>query len=221
MEIRIGRRLIDLSCSNAADQNVLELTDHLSWFLGSHHLMLGTHDELIKLKGVHSNPALTPRWGFLSLDSLELGQATVYKRDIPLRPGGASSDFQVNQLGFYLQDQWPVTPRLTLTGGLRFDVPFLPNAPARNAALDSALGINTAVTPTGNLLWSPRFGFNYDIDGRGGGFLRGGVGLFSGRPVYLYFSNVYETTGLEVTSLCCSGTDTPSFTLDPENQPTS
>ena len=218
-ELRAGIPVRD--CSNFADQDVLELTDNLSRLLGTHHVTLGTHEELINLKGVHSFP-ISPLWRFGSLDSLEIGHANLYVRDIPLRSGGPSSDFQVNQLGFYLQDQWTPGPRLTLTGGVRFDVPFLPDQPAKNAGLDSALGINTATTPSGNLLWSPRLGFNYDLNGRGSGFLRGGVGLFSGRPVYLYFSNTYESTGLEVTTLVCRGpANTPPFTPDLGNQPTS
>ena len=65
--------------------------------------------------------------------------------------------------------------------------------PHRILELLDSLGVNTAVTPSGNLLWSPRLGFNYDVGGRGRAFLRGGVGLFAGRPIYLYFSNTFET----------------------------
>ena len=124
-------------------------------------------------------------------------------------------------LGSILQDQWTPLRRLTLTAGLRFDVPFLPTAPQQNPELLAALGVNTAVTPSGNLLWSPRFGFNYDIGRRGTAFLRGGVGLFSGRPIYLYFSNIFETTGLDWLRVHCTGTDVPAFTIDPGSQPTS
>ena len=55
------------------------------------------------------------------------------------------------------------------------------------------------------MLWSPRVGFNWDVGGRGTTFLRGGAGLFSGRPMYLYFSNVFETTGLDWLRVDLSG----------------
>ena len=71
------------------------------------------------------------------------------------------------------------------------------------------------------MLWSPRLGFNYDVGGRGTTFLRGGVGLFSGRPMFLYFSNVFETTGLDWLRADCGPDDVPAFTIDPASQPTS
>jgi outer membrane receptor protein involved in Fe transport len=128
----------------------------------------------------------------------------------------------VRQVGLYMQDQWAPLAGLTLTVGLRFDVPFLPTTPALDTALfSSPLGVNTAVTPSGNLLWSPRLGFNYDVGRRGTAFVRGGVGLFSGRPIYLYFSNVFETNGSNLLRIECSGTgDVPPFAIEPALQPT-
>ena len=64
-------------------------------------------------------------------------------------------------------------------------------------------------------MWSPRLGFNYDVGGRGATFLRGGVGLFSGRPMFLYFSNVFETTGLDWLRAACAPDEVPAFTIDP------
>src|SRR3989449_10711166 len=56
--------------------------------------------------------------------------------------------------------------------------------------------------------------------------LRGGVGVFSGRPPYVWVSNAYGNTGLEQRTVSCNGaasgpsTDTvPAFTVDPNNQP--
>jgi outer membrane receptor protein involved in Fe transport len=211
------------SCAERfADQTVWELTDNLSWLTGTHHLTLGTHDELLHLSGSRRVRVPAGRWHFASLDSLEAGQADEFIHDFAQagRPEGPVSDYDVHQLGLYAQDQWTPLPRLTLTGGLRFDVPFLPTAPDHNPALYSALGVNTATTPTGNIVWSPRLGFSYDVGGRGTAFLRGGAGLFSGRPIYLYFSNAFETTGLDWLRVDCQGTNVPAFTVDPDHQPT-
>ncbi|MGH9261800.1 MAG: TonB-dependent receptor domain-containing protein, partial [Acidimicrobiales bacterium] len=134
--------------------------------------------------------------------------------------------FNVRQWGLYLQDRWTVTPKLILTAGLRVDVPNM-DSPQRNVALDTTLGINTSDFPSGNMLWAPRVGFNYDVKGDGSTFLRGGVGIFSGRPPYVWVSNAFVNTGLEQATLICDGaltspaTDTvPVFTVDPANQPT-
>jgi outer membrane receptor protein involved in Fe transport len=213
------------SCSGRfAGQTVWELTDNASWSMGSHHLTLGTHDELTDLDGSRRARIAAGRWLFDSLDSLERGQAQRYVRDAPgpSRPKGSVDAFGVRQMGLYVQDQWTPLAGLTLTAGLRFDVPFLPTTPARDTALfSSLLGVNTAVTPSGNLLWSPRLGFNYDVGRRGTAFVRGGVGLFSGRPIYLYFSNIFETNGSNLLRVDCIGAeDVPAFTVEPALQPT-
>ena len=38
--------------------------------------------------------------------------------------------------------------------------------------------------------------------------------------MYLYFSNTYETTGLDWLRATCGGADVPAFTVDPARQPT-
>ena len=75
--------------------------------------------------------------------------------------------------------------------------------------------------PAGTCCGPPRLGFNYDVGNRGTTFIRGGVGLFSGRPMFLYFSNVFETTGVDWLRVYCPEGDVPAFTIDPARQPTS
>ena len=207
------------SCSiNFSNQDIWELTDNLSWFHGNHQLTFGTHSELIRTKRL---TLIQPfgHWDFASLDSLEAGLPQGYFRTLvnPLQPEGPQADLGVNQLGLYAQDRWAATPSLTLTAGLRVDVPFVTSGPVRNPLLQSELGIDNSQTPSGNVLWSPRLGFSYDLGGRG--FLRGGVGLFSGRPAYHWISSVYSFTGLDASSLFCGDADVPAFTLDPAAQP--
>ena len=208
-----------------AAQTVWELTDNVSYLTGNHQLTFGTHDELIHLDGVRRARVPAGRWSFESLDSLEGGLPSEYTRDIvgPGRPEASVANYEVRQLGLYVQDRWTPVSRLTLTAGLRFDVPFLSTAPGTDPALlTSPLHVNTAVTPSGNLLWSPRLGFNYDLGGRGTTFVRGGVGLFAGRPIYLYFSNIFETNGVNWLHIECSGEgDVPAFAIQPAQQPTS
>src|SRR4029077_1695583 len=107
---------------------------------------------------------------------------------------------------------------LTLTAGLRLDVPLLPDAVATNAALETALGLDTGVVPSGNLLWSPRLGFNYDAGGTGRTFLRGGIGLFNGPPPYTWLGSAYRDDGVHRFYVSCDASAVPPF--DPVNQPT-
>jgi Carboxypeptidase regulatory-like domain len=207
--------------SNFDQQSILEVTDNFGVAAGSHFLTFGTHDELIDLRNFILNFALG-WWNFDSLDSLEQGLPSFYIRDLPgpLRPEGPMADFRVNQLGLYVQDRWTPTSRATVTAGLRLDLPYLPRLPVQNLTLLGELGINTAVTPSGNPLWSPRLGASYDLSGAGSTFLRGGIGLFAGPPPYFWFQQAYVNTGLEQVRLICFDADVPAFTLDPANQPT-
>ncbi len=203
-------------------QNLLEVTDNLALVSGAHRLTLGTHDERIRISSLpFLDYFFRTHWSFGSLDSLEQGLPSEYSATLrsPTRATGPLSDLNVNQVGAYLQDQWNPGRRLTLTAGLRLDVPFVSRSPAFNPTLLSELGIDNTRTPSGHILWSPRLGLNYDLAGDGATFLRGGIGMFAGRPAYKWFVAVDAHSGLEAIDLFCTGDSVPSFTIDPANQP--
>ena len=202
--------------TTAVDQNALEITENLTIGAGRHLLTIGSHGELFHFRDPLVQVS-AGRWLFSSLDLLARGVANHYDRGLgsSARPPGA--DFRVFGLGLYAQDRWAPTSRLTLTGGLRLDVPFLLDAAMTNQRLvASALGTDTGRLPSGNVLWSPRLGVNYDLSGDGDAFLRGGIGLFGGPPPYRWLGNGYRETGDE-TVVFCNRPDVPPF--DPLNQP--
>ncbi len=216
------------SQANTLDQTVVEVSDNVTFAVREHQITIGTHNEFFHFVNVFF-PASIGIWNFASPDSLANGLPNQYFRALPTvqRPDGPVADFHVKQYGFYVQDRFSPVRNLTLTAGLRVDVPSQP-APAFNPILDTinfpAIGgdsINTGAFPSGNMLWSPRLGFNYDVTGDRGTVLRGGIGIFSGRPPYVWVSNAYGNTGQEQQSLYCTGATVPTFTIDPDNQPTS
>lgn len=202
------------------DQDALEFTANITVGLGGHRLTAGTHDELLRF-GDPWFPNAAGRWFFDSVDSLAQGIPSFYERAFPApqRPEGPVADFRVRQLGFYLQDKWSPSPDLNLTFGLRLDVPLFPDRPPANSLLESELGIDNGAVPSGNALWSPRFGFHYDIGGIAPTVVRGGIGLFAGRPAYAMIGDAYLSTGMDAMFVTCVGDDVPEFTIDPENQP--
>jgi len=197
------------------DQQALELTENLTFGAGSHLLTLGSHAELLYFRDPLVQVS-AGRWDFLSLGKLDSGIASHYDRGLPgpTRPPGA--EFHAFSLGVYAQDRWAPTRRVTLTAGLRLDVPFLPDAPPTNQDVARVYGVQTGRLPSGNALWSPRVGVNYDLSGDGATFLRGGIGLFSGPPPYRWLGNAYRESGDESVVLCDRAA-TPSF--NPGNQP--
>jgi hypothetical protein len=190
------------SGANGLNQNILEITDNLTWVLGKHTLTLGTHNEFFKFQNLYIRN-LYGYWEFASLDSFEKGIASRYYHDFyTLNPSQKWwAEFSVAQLGGYIGDKWAVLPNLNLTMGVRLDVPIINGTPTANPTVASIYGINTNQAATGNLLFSPRFGFNWDVAGDKTTQVRGGIGIFSGRTPYVWISNQFSNSGMDFTRL--------------------
>ena len=209
------------SQANLLNQDIMELTDNLTTTLGAHRVTIGTHNEIFKFHNVFQQGKVGI-WTFADTTAFKNSTPNRYLRSVSLnalRPDGAVADFGVRQLGGYVQDQLNPREGLTLTLGVRADMPLL-DQPVANPALATAFSINNSDFPSGKILFSPRVGANYDM-GQGRTVVRGGAGLFTGRPPYVWVSNAFVNTGLEQATLTCSVAGTiPTFTVDPNNQPT-
>jgi hypothetical protein len=215
------------SQANSLKQKVIEVTDNVTFSAGRHLLTLGTHNEFFHFTNVFFQASLGV-WNFSSPESLANAQPNRYEINLPTtaRPDGPIADFHVKQWGIYGEDRFSPVNHLTLTAGIRLDVPSQP-APTENATLGAIQfpllnggTVHTGSFPSGNILWSPRLGFNYNVNGGSETILRGGVGIFTGRPPYVWLSNAYGNTGQDFVSLICTGATVPTFTIDPNNQPT-
>ena len=213
----------NFSGRNALDQDVLEVTNDFSFNLGNHNITLGTNNEFFRFSNLFiRNPFGNYR--FSSLDDFRAGNPEFYEYSV-LLPGGAErAEFPARRLSLYGQTQWDVTPNLVLTGGLRYDVPQLPEAPALNQQVLDEFDRRTDQVPHNNGLFNPRLGFNWDVTGNQNTQLRGGVGTFSGRTPFVWISNAFGNTGLDFNRFSCNeafGDTPPQFVADPANQPTS
>ena len=209
------------SGANGLNQDILEITDNLTWTLGDHMLTLGTHNEFFKFANLYIRN-LYGYWEFSSLDNFENGISSRYYHDFytanPTEKWWA--EFSVAQLGGYIGDKWAIRPNLFLTlGAPRRRAHHQQHADGQPDGRSSVYGIKTDQAATGNVLFSPRFGFNWDVFNDKTTQVRGGVGLFSGRTPYVWISNQFSNTGMEFTRLDIRN---PAFAFvpDPLNQPT-
>jgi hypothetical protein len=87
--------------------------------------------------------------------------------------GNWNYSIPTNNIGFWFQDDWKVTSRLTLNLGLRYDN----DLGVFNPDLTLKSGVQTPHY-NDNLLFQPRLGFAYDVTGSRKTVIRGGAGLF-------------------------------------------
>lgn len=211
------------SQGNKLNQNIYEITDDLTLVKGQHTLSVGTHNEFYHFLNLYL-PNGYGSYTFSSIANFQAGIAQSYSyqyvndRSNPLW----APQFSVRQYGFYAGDKWRAKTDLTLTYGIRFDLPRFPDVPHNNPLALSEFGYATNNMPSPTM-WSPRFGFNYDLS-HGGGTrqLRGGVGIFTGRTPYVWLSNQFSNTGVDLTTLTVNYNTTNhlAFSNDPNNQPT-
>ena len=107
----------------------------------------------------------------------------------------------VVQLGFYAQDKWSISDKLNLTFGLRVDIPiFLTDLPENpkvaGETYRDGIKVDVSKYPNAKPQFSPRFGFNYQPFEDGSLQIRGGTGLFTGTPPYVWLSNQAGNNGI-------------------------
>ena len=127
--------------------------------------------------------------------------------------------------GAYAQDEWRATDNLKLTLGVRVDVPRFKNTAFANAEVDGftfldenrgPVQYSTSKLPNPNLLFSPRLGINWDVKGDKSTQLRGGTGIFTGSPAYVWISNQIGNNGVLTGFEQLTNTKTRPFNPNPD-----
>src|SRR5688572_16510551 len=121
----------------------------------------------------------------------------------------AAADFNAMQLGFYAQDEWAITPKFTLTGGLRLDIPVITSDPEDDGVFNDTVEVFQAYypvandvvagkAPDGQLMLSPRLGFEFDVNGNRNTIIRGGAGIFTSRIPFVWPGGMFTNNGLTI-----------------------
>jgi hypothetical protein len=167
--------------------------------------------------------------GYLANNNRTVSPVTlsIFQVKYLLQPGQAEPPMQKLDVWYasgYGQDEWRVKPNLSVTAGLRFDVPRFANTAFDNPAADaltfrnwngSAVKYNTGALPKTTAYWSPRVGFNWSPS-TGNTQVRGGTGLFTGKPPYVWISNQIGNTGVLTGFLDTRNTTAFPFNPNPD-----
>lgn len=166
--------------------------------------------------GYLANPARTV--SPVTLARFQVRYSNIPGQDKPLQP------LEVLYSGIYAQDEWRTTQNLKVNLGIRFDVPKFKNTAYDNPNADKlfwrdengkTVQYNTGKLPDTRVTISPRLGINWDVNGDRSTQLRGGTGIFSGRPPYVWISNQIGNTGMLTGFDEFNNTTTRPFNPDP------
>ena len=107
---------------------------------------------------------------------------------------------KTDKIDVYAQDEIKVSDQFKLTVGIRASRVSFENTALENPivnALTFANGekLNTGVMAKTQILVEPRVGFNLDLKGDATTQVRGGTGIFTGRPPFVFLSNAIGNQG--------------------------
>ena len=193
--------------NNAVHNNILNIKDDLTYFIGKHKIMAGVSYEY----QMADNQYMRNGTGYYRYRSLQdfMNGATPEVVCLTYGYGGETNPaarVQFSQLGFYAQDDWNITDRFKLTYGTRIDGLFFNNGDlmTNNAILalnyydggGNVRHIDTGKWPNSKVSISPRVGFTWDVFGDRSLKVRGGSGFFSGRLPLVFFTNMPTNSGM-------------------------
>jgi len=214
-----------------------QLQDNFTWDLGNHVLTFGFSGEKYHSKNVFfpgeqsvyeynslqdfytdANAYLTGTTSTAKPALFQVRYNNIPGQTDPVQP------LDVYYWGMYAQDEYQVTKDLKVTAGLRFDIPSFGATGFDNANADSltfmdengnAVKYNSGKLPDASVLFSPRLGVNWDVFGTRTTQLRGGTGIFTGKPAYVWISNQIGNTGVLTGFLSTANTGNYHFNPDP------
>jgi len=202
---------------NKLDYNTFHITDNLTKYAGKHTITGGFNFEKYQSNnlfypasnGVYIFSSLTSFYAAANESLANGGKPSV--TNLPTRfqyrysaLPGAVDPMQVlktTRLDIYGQDEYQASKNLKLTFGLRAAIIDIEPTSLENSAVTAmtfAKGekLNTSTMPKTQILWEPRLGFNMDVFGNKKTQLRGGTGVFTGRPPYVFISNQVGNNGV-------------------------
>ncbi|MEP6794714.1 MAG: carboxypeptidase regulatory-like domain-containing protein, partial [Saprospiraceae bacterium] len=207
------------SIHNILDQDVLQLSDNFDLYLKGNTITLGGSLEKFSFDNSFNLTGYGARVFFPDIP-IEAVDSVLTSPDFHKEVADAQASFDANnanntwalaetdmgQMAFYAQDEWAMSDRLSITLGIRADIPLYFDTPTkvqenidRNCCYDPTIvyydeqgnpvTFDHTVLPSTDPLWSPRLGFNLDIKGDQTSQLRGGSGLFTGRFPFVWVGN--------------------------------
>lgn len=211
---------------NLRDVKIYSFVDNLTYSLGKHNFLLGLQaDFTTTINGFQPLGASYYRYNswadFVNgVKPNDFAYTYSLKKDY----SQAFPSFKFAQYSAFIQDEITLNKRFRMTWGLRADRSAYPDvAEVKDNPLVSGLTfangqkVSTGSLPKERVLFSPRFGFNWDLYGDRSLQIRGGTGIFTGRVPYVWIVGQAGNSGmLQITQSFNGTANTPGvFNPDP------
>ncbi len=222
-------------------QKTVEFTDNLTVTKGINKFTFGTHNEFYDLTYGFLN-SWNGRWEYADVNSFLADKPSRIRSTYSVDDSKNSrndlynnlpgSNYKVNLLSAYAQDDISFNKKFKLTPGIRVDYSFVNNQPPLDTAVTNTkdyISTNPTYTHTswsrfdnkwlGKATVSPRVGFSYDVNGNQSLIFRGGTGVFVGRMPFAWLGYAYTLNGTNFGNIDykpVSGTVVP-LAINPNN----
>ena len=224
--------------ANKLDYSTLHFTNNVTGNLGKHTVVLGANFE----RFVSNNMFFPGSNGVYIFNSIADFKAAATQSDanggapstlLPSRfqyrysalPGNADpmQVLKYNKFDLYAQDEYKPLDNLRLTFGIRatavsFSDTALENPLVNTLTFANGQKFNTGNMPDTQILFEPRFGFNYDLYDDATTQFRGGTGIFTGRPPAVFLSNAVGNNGVLTGFIDSDNTGTTKYGFSPNPQ---
>ncbi len=190
------------STNNMLDQDIFQFRDDLTVYLDKHTVTMGINVEAFFFNNSF-NLFYYPWHTYSSVEEflqtsktdVDFNKEVMDAQESPYQ----MAEVDVAQAAFYIQDEWQMASNFKLTAGLRVDKPIYMSEIAYDAEVaefdgfvdtnGEAVTVDPSKFPDAKLLWSPRVGFNWDVNDDQRQQLRGGSGVFTGRIPFVWLGN--------------------------------
>lgn len=220
---------------NKLDYGTFHVTDNVSLYRDRHTFTFGANYEYYKSNNLFF-PGNNGVYAYNSLDDF-YAAANATTDTSPVKVNlfqfrySALPEFakplqvlKVHKTDLYAQDEFQINNRFKLTYGIRAGIIAFEDTGLENPTITAqeyidvnenrGYQVNTGKLPDTKVLWEPRIGFNWDVTGKKSTQLRGGTGIFTGRPPYVWVSNQIGNNGVLTGFLESSNSTKYPFTTD-------